>query len=185
MKVQKPGATALYPAPPVLVSCGRERPNVLTLAWAGTISSNPPSVSISVRPTRFSHKLIVDASEFVVNLPRADQVEIVDYCGHASGREVDKFQACGLTPVPASKVGVPLVAECPISLECKVTHHLNMGVHDLFIGEVVAIQADESVLNERGQLDFQRAGLLAYVGGYYYELGRLLGRHGDWRKAFD
>lgn len=185
MKVQKPGATALYPVPPVLVTCGHERPNVLTLAWAGTISSDPPSVSIGVRPTRFSHKLIADAGEFVINLPRANQVEIVDYCGHASGREVDKFKACGLTLVPAGKVGVPLIAECPISLECRVTHHLNMGVHDLFIGEVVAIQADESVLNERGQVDYQRAGLLAYVGGYYYELGRQLGRHGDWRKAFD
>ncbi len=185
MKVQKPGTTSLYPLPPVLVSCGRERPNVLTVAWAGTLSSNPPSVSIGVRPSRFSHALIAEAGEFVINLPRAEQVEIVDYCGHASGRDVDKFQACNLTPLPAEKVGVPIIAECPISLECKVTHHLNMGTHDLFIGEIVAIQADDSLLGERGQVDYQRAGLLAYVGGYYYELGRQLGRHGDWRKAFD
>jgi flavin reductase (DIM6/NTAB) family NADH-FMN oxidoreductase RutF len=183
MKVVKPGSTVLYPVPVVLVSCGLERPNIITLAWAGTVCSDPPAVGIGVRSERFSHGLIAEAGEFVVNLPRADQVAIVDYCGQVSGRDVDKWAACGLTPAPGSKVRTPLVTECPVSLECRVTHQLALGVHDLFIGEVLAVQVDETALDNHGQLDFKRAQGLAYVGGYYFRLGELLGTFGDWRKA--
>lgn len=182
MKVIKPGTTALYPLPAVLVSCGVERPNLITLAWVGTLCSDPPAVGIGVRPERFSHHLIAGVGEFVINLPRADQVSILDYCGHASGRDKDKWATCGLTPAPASQVRVPLVAECPIALECRVIHHLPLGSHDLFVGQVLAIQADEEVLTARGSLDYERAHLLAYVGGYYRGLGGLLGRYGDWRQ---
>jgi flavin reductase (DIM6/NTAB) family NADH-FMN oxidoreductase RutF len=185
MKVTKPGMTALYPAPAILVSCGLERPNIITLAWAGTFCSNPPTLGIAVRPERFSHSLIAETGEFVVNLPRADQLPLVDYCGNTSGRNVDKWAACGLTPAPASKVGAPLIAECPIALECKVIQRLTPGVHELFIAQVLAVQADEEVLTEAGRLNFERAHLLAYVDGYYYGLGALLGRHGDWRKGPD
>jgi len=181
MKVRKPGSTALYPVPAVMVSCGLERPNIITLAWVGTVCSDPPSIGISVRPERFSHGLLVEAGEFVVNLPRADQVSIVDYCGQVSGRDVDKWAACGLTAAPASKVGVPLIAECPVALECRVSHRLSLGVHDLFVGEVLAVQVDEAALNAQGQLDYERAQMLAYAGGYYYRLGDRLGRFGDWR----
>jgi flavin reductase (DIM6/NTAB) family NADH-FMN oxidoreductase RutF len=183
MKVLKPGSTVLYPVPAVVVSCGLERPNLITLAWVGTVCSEPPAVSIAVRPERFSHNLLAEAGEFVVNLPRADQVNIVDYCGSVSGRDVDKWAACGLTPVPASKIDTPLIAEFPMALECRVTQQLNLGVHDLFIGEVLAVQVDEAALNQRGQLDVELAPPLAYAGGYYYKLGQKLGRHGDWRKG--
>jgi flavin reductase (DIM6/NTAB) family NADH-FMN oxidoreductase RutF len=184
MKVTKPGSTALYPVPAVMVSCGVERPNIITLAWVGTLCSDPPSVGIGIRRERFSHGLIAEYGEFVVNLPRADQVDIVDYCGQVSGRDVDKWAACGLTPVPASRIQTPLIAECPIALECRVIHRLALGVHDLVIGEVLAVQADEELLNAHGQLEYRRADLMTYVGGTYWRLGEPLGRFGDWRKEF-
>jgi flavin reductase (DIM6/NTAB) family NADH-FMN oxidoreductase RutF len=180
-KITKPGSTVLYPVPAVLVSCGLEQANILTIAWVGTVSSAPPAVSISVRPERFSHKLLVEGGEFVVNLPRADQTSIVDYCGQVSGRDVDKWQACRLTPAPASKVSVPLIAECPVALECRVTHHLKLGAHDLFVGEVLAVQVDKEILTPQGHIDFEKASPLAYAGGYYFRLGAQAGRFGDWR----
>ena len=183
-KVIKPGSTGLYPVPAVLVSCGAERPNIITLAWIGTVCSDPPAVGIGIRPERFSHGLIVQDGEFVVNLPSADQVDVVDYCGQVSGRGVDKWAMCNLTPAPASKVQPPLIAECPIALECRVSHRLALGVHDLIIGQVLAVQADEDALTERGTVDYENANLLASVGGYYRSLGALLGRYGDWRHAF-
>ena len=182
-KVVKPASTALYPVPAVLVSCGVERPNLITLAWVGTLSSDPPSLGIAVRPERHSHRLIAEGGEFVVNLPRADQVGFVDYCGHVSGRDVDKWAACGLTPAPGSKVRVPLVAQCPVGLECRVSHRLNLGAHELFIGEVLAVQVSDDVLNAQGHVDYQLARPLAYAGGYYWQLGDLLGRFGDWHSG--
>jgi flavin reductase (DIM6/NTAB) family NADH-FMN oxidoreductase RutF len=184
-KIAKPGSTVLYPVPAVLVSCGLERPNIITIAWVGTVCSDPPAISISVRPERFSHNLLVKGGEFVVNLPRADQASIVDYCGHVSGRDVDKWKACNLTPAPATQVGVPLIAECPVALECRVTQQVTLGVHDLFVGEILAIQADEEVLTPQGQIDHVQAEPLTLTGGYYYRVGEQLGRFGDWRRAFD
>jgi flavin reductase (DIM6/NTAB) family NADH-FMN oxidoreductase RutF len=183
VKVTKPGSTVLYPVPAVLVSCGVEKPNIITLAWVGTVCSDPPAVSIGVRRERFSHALIAEAGEFVVNLPRADQVDAVDYCGQVSGRDVDKWDMCGLTPSPASRVRVPLIAECPVALECRVTQKLALGSHDLFVGEVLAVQLDEAALDEKGRLDYDKARPLAYVGGYYWQLGEMLGRFGDWRSG--
>jgi flavin reductase (DIM6/NTAB) family NADH-FMN oxidoreductase RutF len=184
MKVIKPGSTALYPVPAVLVSCGVERPNIITLAWVGTLCSSPPAVGIGVRPERFSHGLIAEAGEFVVNLPRAGQVDVVDYCGQVSGRDVDKWAACGLTAAPASKISTPLIAECPVALECRVTHQITLGVHDLFVGEILAVQADEQILTAQGHLDYEQAQPLAYGGGYYWRVAERLGRFGDWRQAF-
>lgn len=183
MKVAKSGSTALYPVPAVLVTCGVARPNIITLAWVGTVCSDPPAVAIALRRERYSHSLITETGEFVVNLPRAEQVGAVDFCGQASGRNVDKWAVCGLTPAPASRVSVPVIAECPIALECRVMHHLALGSHDLFVGEVVAIQADDQVLNAQGGIDYERADLLAYVGGAYRRLGDRLGRFGDWKKT--
>jgi flavin reductase (DIM6/NTAB) family NADH-FMN oxidoreductase RutF len=181
MKVIKPATTALFPVPAVMVTCGLERPNIITLAWVGTVCSDPPAVGIGVRPERFSHGLLVAGGEFVVNLPRVDQLPALDYCGQVSGRSVDKWTACGLTPAPASKVRVPLIAECPIALECRVVQRVPLGSHDLFIGQVLAIQASEEVLDEQGRLDYERAQMLTYMGGHYYDLGKRLGRYGDWR----
>ena len=182
MKVIKPGSTVLYPLPAVLVSCGVARPNIVTLAWVGTVCSDPPAVGIALRRERHSHSLILESGEFVVNLPRSEQVSVVDYCGQVSGRTVDKWAACGLTPAPASRVSVPLIAECPIALECRVMHRLELGSHDLFVGQVLAVQADDRVLNSQGGIDYESADLLAYVGGMYRRLGDRLGRHGEWRK---
>jgi flavin reductase (DIM6/NTAB) family NADH-FMN oxidoreductase RutF len=183
MKVVKRPSTALYPVPAVLVSCGRQQPNIITLAWVGTLCSDPPALGIGVRPSRFSHGLIAETREFVVNVPRADQVGIVDYCGQVSGRDVDKWAACQLSPVPASEIQTPLIAECPVALECRVTQQLHLGAHDLFVGEVLAVQIDQDILDDRGRLDYVKAQPLAYVGGYYWGLGELLGRYGDWREG--
>jgi len=181
MKIVKPPSTALSPVPVVLVSCGVDRPNLITLAWAGVACSEPPVIGIGVRPGRFSHPLIAEAGQFVVNIPRADQVGILDYCGNVSGRDVDKWAACGLTPAKASQVRVPLVAECPVALECRVIHCVSLGSHDLFLGQVVAVQADEELLTAEGRLDYTRAQLLAYVGGDYWQMGGPVGHYGDWR----
>jgi flavin reductase (DIM6/NTAB) family NADH-FMN oxidoreductase RutF len=147
----------------------------------GTVCSDPPSIAIGVRPDRHSHGLIAEHGEFVINLPRADQVKAVDYCGHASGRDLDKWAACGLTAAPPIKIRTPLVEGCPIALECRVSHRLALGSHDLFIGEVVCVQADEGVLNAQGAVDYERAQLMTYVGGYYRRVSDALGRYGDWR----
>lgn len=183
MKVLKPGSTALYPVPAVLVSCGVEKANIITLAWVGTVCSDPPAVGIGVRPERYSHHLITESGEFVVNLPRADQIGVVDYCGQVSGREVDKWKACGLTPLPAQKIRTPLIAECPVALECRVLHQLTVGSHDLFVGEVVAVQVDDDILTGQGHIDYEKAQPLAYAGGYYWRVGGLSGRYGDWRQG--
>jgi flavin reductase (DIM6/NTAB) family NADH-FMN oxidoreductase RutF len=178
MKVVKRPSTALYPVPVVLVSCGIEQPNIITLAWVGTVCSAPPMVGIAVRPNRHSHGLIKEVGQFVVNLPSADMLEAVDLCGTISGRDEDKYTLCGLTPAPASKVQVPLIAECPLHLECVVRETLSLGSHDLFIGEIVAVQDDERILGDRGQVDYNRANLLVYVHGTYHALGESLSTHG-------
>lgn len=168
--------TNLYPAPVVLVTCGHEQPNIITLAWVGTLCSEPILVGIGVRPSRYSHDLIKTTGEFAVNIPTADMVEIVDYCGHVSGRDVDKFVACSLTPEPASAIKTPLIAQCPINLECKVVQTISLGTHDLFIGEVVAAQVEENSLDEEGHIDYEKAKVFVIVEEREYRgLGDLLG----------
>ena len=178
-KVTKQPGTVLYPVPVVLVSCGtQERANIITLAWVGTLCSEPPMVSLGVRPSRHSHGLIEEAGEFVVNIPSAEQARWVDYCGVVSGRDADKWAACGFTRAPAVQVQVPVIAECPVNVECRLRQTLRLGSHDLFIGEVVAVQIDETVLDERGRLDYGRARPLAYLGGEYRRVDEFLGRFG-------
>lgn len=178
-KITRAPSTALYPVPAVLVSCGvGSRANIITLAWVGTLCSNPPMVGLGVRLSRHSHGLIEEAGEFVVNLPTADQVEWVDYCGTVSGRDEDKWDACGFTPHPGAEVEVPLIAECPVNLECRLERTVSLGSHDLFIGQVVAVQMDEAVLDERGRFDATRASPLAYLNGDYRRVGELLATHG-------
>lgn len=177
-KTSHKASTTLFPTPVVLVTCGVERPNIITLAWVGTVCSNPPMVGIAVRPERYSHQLIGEVGEFVVNLPTVEQVEAVDRCGNLSGRDHDKFALCHLTALPASKVRVPLIAECPIHLECVVRQTVSLGSHDLFVGEVVAVQADETLHGTRRGIDYSRAGLLCYVAGEYFALGEHLGTQG-------
>jgi flavin reductase (DIM6/NTAB) family NADH-FMN oxidoreductase RutF len=182
-KVTKKPTTALYPVPAVMVSCGTgEQANIITLAWVGTLCSDPPLVGIGVRPSRHSHGLIKELGEFVVNVPTAEQVEWLDHCGIVSGRDEDKWAACGFTLAPAVDVQVPVIAECPVNIECGLQQTLSLGSHDLFIGEVVAIQMDESVLDEKGRLDFSKAAPFAYLGGEYRQVGELLGTFGYSKK---
>jgi flavin reductase (DIM6/NTAB) family NADH-FMN oxidoreductase RutF len=183
-KVAKKPGTVLYPVPVVLVSCGLgQRANIITLAWVGTLCSEPPLVSIGVRPSRYSHGLIEEVGEFVVNVPDSEQVRWVDYCGVVSGRDEDKWAACGFTPAPATKVQVPVIAECPVNIECRVHRTLSLGSHDLFIGEVVAVQMDETVLGERDHLDFAKARPFAFLGGEYRQVGERLGTFGYSKKG--
>ena len=178
-KVTRKPTTALYPVPAVMVSCGTgARANIITLAWVGTLCSEPPLVGISVRPGRYSHELIVETGEFVINLPDAEQARWVDHCGIVSGRDEDKWAACGFTPAPAVEVRAPIIAECPVNIECRVQQTLSLGSHDLFIGQVVAVQVDEAVLDERGRIDLTRARPFAYLNGEYRQVGELLGRIG-------
>ena len=174
----KPG-TYLYPVPAVMVTCGpRVKPNIITLAWVGTVCSDPPMLSIAIRPSRYSNELIKQHGEFAVNLPTVDLVRVTDYCGSVSGRKVDKFAATGLTHVPAKAIETVVIGECPVNIECQVTQVLPLGAHDLFLGKVVAVQAAEALVNEAGNLDLSHAELFTYSGSRYLSLGHLLGTHG-------
>lgn len=174
----KPG-TMLYPLPPALISCGSvEKPNVMTVAWTGIISSDPVTTYVSIRPSRFSHDIIKESSEFVINLPTWNMVTAVDYCGVKSGRETDKFKEMNLTALPSTEVKAPQIGEAPVSLECKVKSITNYGTHDMFLAEVVAVNVDDKYIDEKGALDLEKAGLVAFAHGKYYTLGRNLGSFG-------
>ena len=166
--------TLLSPVPAVLVSCVAEgyRPNIISLAWVGTVCSEPPVIAIGVRSSRHSYTLLSKGGDFVVNLPMHSQAATVDFCGTRSGREVDKFEAAGLTAVPSELVASPLIAECPVNLECRVIKMVQIGSHDVFFGQVVAAHADEAVLTPAGTIDPAKAKLLAYAGGAYWSLGQ-------------
>ena len=173
------GSTLLNPEPAVLVSCGSmEKPNLFTVAWCGTVCTQPSMVSISVRPERHSYGLIKESGEFVINLTTEALVRATDWCGVKSGRDVDKFAACGLTAAPAAKVSAPLLAESPVNMECKVTQIIPLGSHDLFLAEVVACDVDESLLDEKGKLCLDKAKLITYSHGEYFTLGKQLGTFG-------
>ncbi len=164
--------TALFPVPLVLVTCGdiAGDMNAITLAWAGIASSEPPHLAIGVRPTRYSYGLIQRYSDFVVNLPGFEQMPVLEYCGSASGRNEDKFRKAALTPVKADIVRAPLLKEFKVNIECKVRQKVSLGSHDLFIGEVVAVHADLSLVVD-GNLDPARLGAVAYAMGRHYRMG--------------
>jgi flavin reductase (DIM6/NTAB) family NADH-FMN oxidoreductase RutF len=179
MKKQLSPGALLSPVPAVLISCGSvENPNVLTIAWAGTVCTHPAMVSISVRPGRFSYPIIRESGEFVLNLPAKSQVRAVDYCGVKSGRDTDKFAQCGFTAVPAAGVSAPAIAECPVSFSCRVKEVIPLGSHDLFLAEIVAIEAEEDLFEESGRLALEKAGLFAYAHGEYFALGDKIGSFG-------
>jgi flavin reductase (DIM6/NTAB) family NADH-FMN oxidoreductase RutF len=174
--------TVLQPNPVIMVSCADRngRSNILTIAWAGIVSSNPPMVSISIRPGRFSHEMIKDTGEFVINMPDEKLLYATDLCGSISGRDTDKFQAAKLTPEPSSLIKAPMIKECPVNLECKVKHFLHLGTHDMFIAEIVSVHVDESVLDENGKLDITKANPLAYMPwtAQYWTLKEAVGKYG-------
>lgn len=175
----KPG-NMLYPLPVVMVSCGREgeTPNIITVAWAGTVCSDPAMVSISVRKERFSHKIIKDTGEFVINPVNKPLVRATDYCGVKSGREVDKFKEMKLTPLPSQHVKAPGIGESPVNLECRVVDVKELGSHDMFIAKVMGVTVDERYMNDKGKFNLNASGLVTYSHGEYFELGKRLGSFG-------
>ena len=174
----KPG-NMLYPLPVVMVTCQENgKDNIVTVAWAGTICTNPPMLSISVRPERYSHGMIERTGEFVVNLTTKELVKACDYCGVKSGRDTDKFLDTGLTAVPAAHVQAPLIGESPVNLECKVKDILRLGSHDLFLAEVGGVQVNKEYMNEKGKFELAKAEPVVYSHGEYYGLGELLGTFG-------
>lgn len=174
------GGNMLYPVPAVMVSLAdREgKSNIITVAWAGTVCTNPPMLSISVRPERYSYGILKDTGEFVVNLTTEHLARATDFCGVKSGRDVDKFRELGLTEEPAEFVRAPLIGESPVNLECRVTKVEELGSHHLFLAEVLAVHADEAYLDENNRFALEKTRPLAYVHGQYYELGNLLGTFG-------
>ncbi len=174
------GSVLLAPVPPTLVSCGTmAHPNVLTVAWTGILATHPPMTYISVRPSRYSHELIARQGEFVINLATSSMMRTVDFCGVRSGRDVDKFQHCHLTPEFAKTVQAPMIAECPVSLECRVVRQELLGTHTVFTAEITGVNVESRYLDSKGKLNLQQCGLLAYAHGEYFALGRKLGNFGD------
>lgn len=173
------GSTLLGPLPAALITCGSmEKPNILTIAWTGIINTQPPRTYISIRPERYSYPLIKGSGEFVINLTTRQLVRAVDFCGVRSGRDTDKFAACSLTPEPATRVGCPMLAESPLSLECKVIQEIPLGTHNMLLADIVAVNADEKLLSKTGKLCLDKADLIAFAHGAYYELGKELGTFG-------
>ena len=176
----KPG-TMIYPLPVVLISCGENEQeyNLFTVAWTGTVCTNPPMCYISVRPERHSYEIIKRTGEFVINLTTASLARATDWCGVRSGRDYDKFAEMGLTAEAAAVVKAPIVAESPVSIECRVKQIVPLGSHDMFIADVVNVLVDEEYINpETGKLELERADMIAYSHGEYFRLGKAIGHFG-------
>ncbi len=178
-KVAWKGGALLGPVPPVMVTCGAgERANIITVAWTGLICTHPPRLSISVRPTRHSYGLIKESGEFAVNLTPARLVREADLCGIYTGAKINKFERTGLHAEAAQVVSCPIITECPLALECRVSDILPQGTHDLFLADIVAVDVDEAIIDKSGRLDLARAGLAAFAHGEYFALGEKLGNFG-------
>ncbi|MBQ2765799.1 MAG: flavin reductase family protein [Clostridia bacterium] len=179
-KLKWKGGTLLAPLPAVMVSCGTmDKPNIITIGWTGIINSDPAKTYISIRPSRYSYELVKKAGKFVINLATEDLARATDYCGVRSGRDENKFEKCSLTAVPAHELeDTPVIAESPISLECRVTDIVPLGTHDMFVADVVAVDVAPSLFDEKGALHLELAKLIAYSHGDYFALGRKLGDFG-------
>lgn len=178
-KVQWKGGTFIYPIPAVMVSCGTmEKSNIITVAWTGILNTNPAMCYISVRPERYSHNIIKENGEFAINLTTRQLAYATDWCGVKSGRDVDKFKEMKLTKERANIIKAPLIKECPVSVECKVKEIVLLGSHDMFVAEIVAIDADEKYIDEKGAFDISKCDLIAYANGGYYPLESKIGKFG-------
>ena len=174
----KPG-TFLYPIPAVMVSCGTmEKSNIITVAWTGILNTDPAMVYISVRPSRYSYNLIKEQGEFVINLTTRDLAKASDWCGVKSGYKVDIFKEMNLHKEKANFVKCPMIKESPVSVECKVKEIRELGSHHMFVAEVLAINADEKYIDEKGAFDISKCDLIAYSNGHYYTLGKKIGKFG-------
>lgn len=178
-EIWRPG-NMLYPTPAVMVSCKREgeKPNIITVAWAGTICSDPAMLSISVRKERHSYDILKETGEFVVNLTSKKLTRAADWCGVRSGREYDKFKEMNLTPLESQKISAPGIAESPVNIECKVKQSIDLGSHTIFIAEVMCVTVDDKLLDDKGRLDLGKAKLVAYSHGEYFMLGEKVGKFG-------
>lgn len=178
MKETLEASTTLAPIPAVMVSCGdMEKANITTIAWTGVINSEPPLIYVSIRPSRHSYNIIKETGEFVVNIPDEKLVWETDYCGTKSGKEVDKFKEAHLTKEASKKVSAPSIAECPINLECKLKEIKKLGSHDMFIGEVICVNADKELVKD-GKIDLANAKLITYLGNKYYIADTKVGDRG-------
>ena len=177
-KIKWKGGALIAPLPPVMVSSGSmEKGNIMTVAWTGIINTIPPKTYISVRPRRHSYNIIKESGEFVINLTPSSLVRAADYCGIYTGKKIDKFAKCSLTKEKATKISAPMIAECPISIECKVTDIIPLGSHDMFLSDIVAVNVDEKLLMDN-KLCINRAHLCAFAHGEYYKLGERIGKFG-------
>ncbi len=178
-QIWKPG-NMLYPLPAVMVSVADKEgnPNIITVAWAGTVCTNPPMVSISVRPERYSYHMIDETGEFVINLTTEKLAYATDYCGVRSGKDVDKFKELHLTPEKAEYVNAPLIEESPVNIECKVVKKETPGSHHIFLAEVKAVHVDDAYMDQKGRFALEKTDPIVYVHGQYYSLGKLLGTFG-------
>jgi len=180
-KIERKPGNMLYPLPAVMVSCGTkpEEYNIITVSWAGTINTNPPMVSISIRKERHSFNLIKENGEFVINLTTKGLAYAADWCGVKSGKQFNKFKEMNLTPVEASKIKTPLIAESPVNIECEVTQIIELGTHHLFLAKVVAVNVEEKYLDkETNKFDLRQTDPITYMHGSYYTMGENLGRFG-------
>ncbi len=180
-KLEFSPTTALYPVPVVLVSCidkSNKKANIITIAWCGVVCSNPPLLSVSIQPSRYSHALIKQTGDFVINIPSKDLIKKADLCGIRSGKEVDKFKITSFTAVPASKVSSPMIKECPVNIECKLRDTMHLGSHDMFIGEVVAVHVDHDICGSNGQIDYAKAKPFVYNQGEYWSVSKKIGFYG-------
>ena len=176
--IWKPG-TVIYPVPAVMVSCGTmENKNIITVAWTGTVNSDPAMTYVSIRPSRHSHQIIKESGEFVINLVTEKLAYACDYCGVKSGRDIDKFSEMKLTAQKGEKVDAPIIYESPVNIECKVKQIIPLGTHDMFLAEVVSVQVSDEYLDETGKFHFDKAKPICYSHGAYYGLGKKLGTFG-------
>ena len=175
----RPG-TQIYPLPAVIVTCGNkhENWNMLTISWVGTICSDPAMCYISVRPERASYPLIVENMEFTINLTTEKMAYATDWAGVRSGKDYNKWEKTGLTPIPGEKVASPTILESPLSIECRVKEIIKLGTHDMFISDVLNVRADSSLIDETGKFQLEKAGLISYIHGHYYGQGEMIGRFG-------
>ena len=178
-KIKWKGGALLAPVPPVMVSCGdMENSNIITVGWTGIINTQPPKTYISIRKSRHSYNIIKDSGEFVINLTPKHLVKEADYCGIYTGKKVDKFAKCKFTKGAAQSVACPIIEESPLSLECKVFDIIELGTHDMFLADIVGVDVSEEIIDQNGRLMLEKAGLVAYAHGEYFELGKKIGKFG-------
>ena len=179
-KIKWKGGALIAPVPPAMISCmGKDgKPNILTIAWTGILCTHPPKTYISVRPARHSYPLIKESGEFVINLTTKELTRAADFCGMKTGKKVDKFAKCELTKVKGTQVDAPMIDECPVSIECKVTDIIPLGSHDMFMADIVAVNVDEALFDKDDKMRLDKANLVAYAHGEYFELGKRIGKFG-------